>query len=304
MLFRHRPSPVFATAGEGTQPPAPPAPPAAPWAAAPADKPWSIGEAGKEQPWWNTIGEEPIRKHVEAKGYRTPAELAVANYNLTRLQANDPKVAAIPGEGATDAEWGQFYDKLGRPKDKAAYDFKMPDGVKMDTATVEFGKELFFEMGLDGKRAQKAVDKWNQFVASQTTAAQTAAATENANAIAALEKKWGGELDKHKATALRVVNALGPDAKPLIDKVGEQIGHAAVVELLALIGSKSGEGNFVSGGNTTDPNDTSTMTKEQAKARISQLEGDAEFQKKYTTKTHPEHAAALAMMEKLFIKAA
>lgn len=274
--------------------------PVAPWNG--VEGVWNVGEGDKAAPWWNALPDEAARKHVEAKQYATPAELALANYNLTRLQTGDPQVLALPAKDAPPEAWNDVWTKLGRPESKDAYDLKFGEGVKTDDATVNFGKDLFFEMGLSPERAQIAADKWNGFVAEQQAANLAAMQQENKQEMDALTAKWGPELEKNKAAGHRVVQALGL-SNEFVERLEGQIGSAPVVELLAMIGRKSDEGTFTAGGGQVDPNNPATMTKEQASARITQLQGDAEFQKKYTDKNHPGHGEALQLMERLFARA-
>lgn len=272
----------------------------APWAG--AQGVWKVGEGEAAKPWWSTISEPEARQHLEAKQYANPAELALANYNLTKMQRGADDVLALPAKDAPPEAWNDVWKKLGRPDTPDAYDLKFGEGVKTDDGMVKFGKELFHEMGLDPTRAQKAADKWNTFVAAQEAAAIEQARTANTQELDALSSKWGADLEKNKAAGQRAVHALGL-SNEFIERLENQIGSAPVVELLAMIGRKSDEGGFVNTGGQADPNNPATMTREQAAARISQLQGDAEFQKKYTDKNHPNHKEALQLMERLFARA-
>lgn len=303
--------PVFNAEGGGGGGGTPPAPaPAggeggtpgvtAPWAG--AQGVWNVGEGDAAKPWWNAITEPEARAHLEAKQYANPAELALANYNLTKLQRGADDILALPAKDAPPEAWNDVWKKLGRPDTPDAYDLKFGEGVKTDDGMVKFGKELFHEMGLDPTRAQKAADKWNGFVAAQEAAMLEQARTQNQQEIDALSSKWGADLEKNKAAGQRAVQALGL-SNEFIERLEDQIGSAPVVELLAMIGRKSDEGGFTGGGGQMDPNNPATMTKEQATARITQLQGDAEFQKKYTDKNHPGHKDALQLMERLFARA-
>jgi len=303
--------PVFNAEGGGGGGGTPPAPaPAggesgtpgvtAPWAG--AHGVWNVGEGGAAKPWWNAITEPEARAHLEAKQYANPAELALANYNLTKLQRGADDILALPAKDAPPEAWNDVWKKLGRPDTPDAYDLKFGEGVKTDDGMVKFGKELFHEMGLDPTRAQKAADKWNGFVAAQEAAMLEQVRTQNQQEIDVLASKWGADLEKNKAAGQRAVQALSL-SNEFIERLEDQIGSAPVVELLAMIGRKSDEGGFTGGGGQMDPNNPATMTKEQAKARITQLQGDAEFQKKYTDKNHPGHKDALQLMERLFARA-
>lgn len=272
----------------------------APWAAA-TDGAWKIGEAGKEQEWWNAIPEEKAREHVKAKGYKNPAELALANYSLTKMQTGSTDVVALPGKDATQNEWDAFFTKAGRPAAPTDYKFAMPDGTQADPKMVEFGQKLFHATGVLPQHAQKGVEMWNKFVAD-TAATETAnAAKANADAVTALEQRWGADLNENKAAGKRALDALGLDAKTS-EAVEAHIGAAPLIELLAMIGKKSAEGKLVGGQGGGDPNDPANMTPDQAKAKITQLQNDTEFQKIYTTKNAVGHDEAVQRMAKLFAR--
>lgn len=297
-------------AGGGAPPGQPPAgaPPAgaehpatAPWSG--SQDVWKIGEGDKAQPWYSSIPEEPVRELMKVKNYKNPAELAMAYHNANKMINGSGDVVVMPKADAKPEEWNAFYTKLGRPESPDKYEFKHPDGTKPDEGLVKLGKELFFDMGATPAKAQAALDKWEKFVAESNAARVEQERVENDSQIKALETKWGDQLEANKAAGNRAVKALGIDAA-LIEKIEANIGSAAIVELLAAIGRKSDEGGFKGGGNNNgDPNDVSTMSKEQASAKIVELRGNAEFDKKFTDSKHPEHAAAVALMERLFAKA-
>lgn len=275
-------------------------PVAAPWEG--AEGVWNVGEGENAKPWYATIPEEGARQHIEAKGYKTPAELALANYNLTKLQRGDPTVIGLPGDDATPEQMSEFYERLGRPAEPAGYEFKFDEGVKVDDSMLEFGRSAFHEAGLTPKQAQIVADKWNEFAASKTEELQGQTAQQNDAELDALKSAWGEDLDKNKAAGQRAMQALG--IKPeLVEKIEQNIGSAAIVELLATIGRKSDEGGFTNSDQGGDPNNPETMSKEQAAAKITALQGDAEFQKKYTDRNHPGHKDAVEFMQRLFARA-
>lgn len=275
-------------------------PVSAPWSG--ANGVWNIGEGEAAKPWWNALPDEAARKHVEAKQYASPAELALANYNLTRLQTGDPQVVAMPAADAPKETWDQFYTKMGRPESADKYELTFGEGVQVDEGMVNFGKELFYEMGLPQSKAQAAADKWNAFVAETNAKAVEAEDQRNSQELDALKTKWGTELDANTQAGRTAVNALGL-SNEAIQRIEGAIGSAAIVELLAMVGKKAGEGTgLIIPPNQYDANNPDTMTKEQANTRITQLQGDQAFQAKYRDSKHPEHEQAVKMMERLFAK--
>lgn len=301
--------------------PAAAAPVAAPAAAVPPVAPvtisapwgetevWKVGEAGKEQPWWSTIPEQAVRDHIAAHEYKNPAVLAMANYNLTKLQRGATDVIALPGADAPKDVQDAFFTKLGRPADAKGYtdivkfDVGLPPGTAIVPELAETAKTIFFEAGLNPKQAQGVIEAYNKLYVSTEAARVEKQTTENNTAVDALMTRWGPNLEAEKAAGRRVLDSLGPEAKDLIAKVDNSIGAAPVIELLALIGKKTAEGGFSAGGGPpSNPNDPATMTKEQAQARINVLNADPTFQTKYTTKNHPEHAVAAQEMQALYAR--
>lgn len=271
----------------------------APWAAV-TEGPWKVGEGAGAKEWWETIPEPEAREHVKAKGYKNPAELALANYSLTKMQRGATDVVTIPPKDADANAWNEFYTKLGRPATKDDYKFEFGD-VKVDENLVGFGKELFHELGARPEQAQKAVEKWNAYVNEQNAKTIEAQQKRNTEELAALEKAWGADLNENRAAGERVMKALGLD-QATMDRIEGAVGAASLVDLLARIGKKSGEGSLIGGNGGGDPNDPANMTKEQVSAKIQQLQGDAEFQKKYTDRKHPSHKEAVEQMQKLFAR--
>lgn len=276
-------------------------PVAAPWAGV-AEGAWKLGETGKEREWWDSIPEAEAREHVKAKGYKNPAELALANYSLTKMQRGATDVVNVPGPNATENDWNAFYQKMGRPNAPTDYDLKFGEGVQVDDKMVGFGKDLFHKMGLSNAKANEAATAWNEFVAKQNADSLEAANLANTEALAALERTWGADLEANRAAGERVIKAIGLP-EDMMNAVEGAIGVAPLVHMLAMIGRKSDEGTLLGGQNNGDPNDPANMTKDQANAKINELNGDSAFQAKYTDKNHPDHKQAVDFMQKLFMKA-
>lgn len=273
----------------------------APWTSAEGGM-WNLGEGETAQPWHATIPEDKARAHVEAKGYKNPAELALANYNLTQLQRGDPTVIGLPGTDATPEQMNEFYGRLGRPDAPEGYEFNFAEGVRVDDGMMSFARSTFHEAGLTPAQAQLVADKWNAYVAEANETSQTQITQQNDNELQELQTRWGADLEKNKAAGQRAMQALEVPPE-LVEKVEQSIGSAAIVELLAHIGRKSDEGGFTTSNQGGDPNNPDTMTKEQAAAKITELQSDKEFQAKYTDRNHPGHKDAVDFMQRLFARA-
>lgn len=297
-----------APAAPAVAPPPPPAPPTeviiAPWK---QGELYQLGEGDKAKPWWTAVPEEPVRQLLETKQYKTPAELAAAYYSLNKLQNGAPDVLALPGKDATPEQITAFdkaiRDKKGVPEAPDKYELQL--GEKPDPKFVEFGTKALHKIGASPKEAQEFVNEWNAFVGAQTAEALAAEQAANEAEVTALETKYGPRLTELQTAGGRVVQALGLDQQ-MVDKLQDKVGYGAVMELFIALGTKITESNssWLKGGGAppANANDPSTMTPQAAQARISQLQGDADFQVKYTTRNHPEHEWAVSQMEALHRK--
>lgn len=280
---------------------------AAPWTG--VEGTYTIGEGDNAVPWWNGIQEQPIREYMEAKQYANPEEAARAAWNANKLLVGKEDAIIPPGAEATPEQWGEFYQKLGRPEQSDAYDLKLPEGVAIPeeilAQTTPVAKEILFDLGATPEKAQKAYERWVEMERSYEQKMQEHQAVQNDKELDALVQKWEGEqnLKAMQAAGQRAVKALGLSNEK-IEALEANLGSAAVVELMALIGSKAPEGTFVAGGTSGgDPNDPSQMTPTQAQAAIDKLQNDKTFQDAYTNKANPQHQEALQRMELLFKKA-
>lgn len=295
--------------------PAAPAPGAAPAAPAPGAAPtgfvtpwsnvqgvYSIGEGEAAKPWYEGIEEEPIREYMKEKNYANPYEAARAAWNANKLNKLSPDIEAFVSGKATPEQEGTIFKMLGRPETSEGYTLKAGEGIQTEAELDTLAKNIFFETGMSPARAQKAYDMWNEGVTKFNAAQAEVVRVENETALTDLGKRWGTDLEANKVAGNKAVHALGVPNE-LIEKIEANMGSAPIVELLAIIGKKMGEGSFQGGGQTTDPNDPNTMTPQAAQARIAQLQSDTAFQKKYTDANDPEHKQAVETMVKLFAKA-
>jgi len=291
--------------------PAPQSPGAGTGAPTEFKAPWSgvqgvytIGEGEAAKPWYEGIQEPEIKAYMKEKNYANPDEVARAAWNANKINKMAPEIQAVVEGKATPEQEKAFYSKLGVPETPDKYDLKPTQGVTIDPNLDKLGKEIFHKTGVTPKKAQEGYDLWNKTVGEMKAATEEAARVQNDKEMKALETRFGADLEKNKAAGQRAIQALGLNDE-IMQKIEGSIGAASLIELLVAIGRKSdeGSGGFKDGGNGGDPNDPNLMTADQAKAKITALQGDAEFQKRYTNKADPGHAAALQLMEKLFAKA-
>jgi hypothetical protein len=257
---------------------------AAPWAGVADGETWKIGD----KPWYDVAVTDPgERELIQKKGYRHPGEVVKAYNNANKL-VSDERAVILPDANATPEQLSEFYTKTGRPPSQDDYDLKVDPSVQIDENMMKFGKSLFFELGLDNKRAQAAVDRWNGQLAEMAKGAEEKWQADNDKAVAALQTNYTGDFTADVKAGTDVVNALGlaPEALAAIERA---IGGAPMVELFMKLGQKSKEpGAFLGGG--PGPADPKNMTSDQASARLNAMSEDAEIQKALNDATHKDHA--------------
>lgn len=293
-------APNAAPAAPNTAPnAAPAAPPANAAPAAPPANAAPPADPNAPKAWWDNgkITEPEIVEFAKAKNYQSPEEALRAAWSANKMNKLEPYVQAVMDGKATPEQEAAFYNKLGRPEAADKYDLKAPEGVQADEGLTKLGKEIFFELGATPKKAEAMFAKWNKFVAESNAKVFETERAANEAGLKALETKWGAQLEQHKAAGNRVVKSLGL-ANETITAIEKNIGSAAIVELLALIGSKTAEGTLKGGSETTDPENIDGMTPAQIDGKIAEIQASTA----YTDKKHPLHADTVKKMERLFAK--
>lgn len=171
-----------------------------------------------------------------------------------------PAGAAAPAQGqpAPGADAAKPADGSAKPDDKGApavpekYDFKMPDGIELDTAAADEFSTIAKELGLSQENAQKVAEVGAKMVQRQQEA-HLKQVEEWVGAVKA-DKEIGGEkLNENLAVARKTIETFGsPELKSLLNETG--LGnHPEIVKLAYKIGKAISDDGFVRGGATTSP---------------------------------------------------
>jgi hypothetical protein len=245
--------------------------------------------------------DENVRTLMTQKGFdKDPSGnmLATSYYHANKALSGAKDVVPIPAADAGEDAWNKFYTTMGRPEKPEGYEFKFEEGLKVDEPFQNFAKGFFHKAGIPASRAQALVDAWQGYVKERVAAEETETTTANTQAVAALKSQLGNGADAFIASGQQAIAKLGLSAEALAF-FDRHRGSAAIVELAGKLGQKmGGEDTFKNGNSSGGFADTP----EGAAAEIQRLQGDAEFQKKYTDPRHPEHKTAVERMQQLFMK--
>ena len=96
---------------------------------------------GQQQAWYGGYAED-IRGFVENKGWKDPSDAITGYINLEKYLGADKagRGLVLPKDDAATDEWGQVYDRLGRPKSPDEYKLPVPDGDTGEFAKMAAGE--------------------------------------------------------------------------------------------------------------------------------------------------------------------
>ena len=124
---------------------------------------------------------------------------------------------AVPGKWATDDDWSDVYNKLGRPEDANGYELTFGD-VEVDQEFVGAFKEVAHESGLTPRQAEKLAAWYmdvTESVAQSPEQLEADVATAKADAEAELRKEYGRAFDERLQFGDNMVGEFG--AEGLLD---------------------------------------------------------------------------------------
>ena len=234
---------------------------------------------------------QELQTEPSLKNFTDAAGLAKSYVHAQRMIGVDK--LPLPGKSATDEEWNNVYQKLGRPDAADQYEFKAVDGFE-DNDLVAF-KQIAYDVGLNGKQAERMAKSL-----AEKASAEISSKTEQTEAIiqegkAELEKEYGKAFEQKLKLAKNAAQHF--NSLELLDNVkledGRLLGdHPAVVRLFVNLASQMGEDPLEG-----EPQEL-IMTPQEANRKIMQLMAK---DTPYWDKTHPQHdfyvQEALALRE-------
>ena len=256
-------------------------------------------------PAWLPGADADTVAYLQSKGWdksSNPAEAILGSYrSLEKLWGADKagQTVQIPADGADSKTMDNFYNKLGRPESVDKYSSKVADIKGMPGDTAKAFVDLAFKEGLTDRQV-KAVVAWNNESGVKIQQSLEAnASTQLSSQQAALKTEWGAAYDGNIQTAKEAATKLGWTAEQ-INAMQLGLGFDGVMKLAHQLGTQVGEGKFVQGeGGRATQNGNGALSPAQASQELKKLMADPTFQKEWMTKTHPNHANAIARKAQL-----
>jgi hypothetical protein len=231
--------------------------------------------SSQQSPWYQEFPED-VRGLVETKGWQSPVDAIQSYTNLEKFLGADKanRGLVLPKDDATAEEWGQVYDKLGRPKDAAGYNLPVPDGTDGAFAQEAAGK--FHELGLTSKQAQQLTEWFNDKSSGAMSDMQSQQAQSAEQQMSELQKEWGKEFDANIESGRRAARQFGV-SEDMLNKMENALGTKDMLKFFSNVGKGVGEDSFVEGSG----NGKFGMSPEAARVRVNSLKSDPNWTAKY-----------------------
>ena len=223
-------------------------------------------------------GEKSLQNFQDMNGF-------VKSYLSAQRLVGLDKIA-IPNHLATDDDWDQVYQKLGRPSNPNEYKYNLKDS-KLDDNSLKAFSEHAHKLGLLPKQADGIINYYNELANASVIDANSKAETSRLEAEKTLRQEFGPAYNNKINAAKNLASAtLGDDfLSNTILADGSKLGdNPTVVKAFANLASKLSEDTIVKG------DSPSYMTTSEIEKQIATL---TQPNTPYWNKQHPNHAQAV-----------
>lgn len=223
---------------------------------------WTDGFSAENVAWIQTQGIKDA--HTAIEGYR----------NLQKLTGGGlDRIVQLPKDNADEKGYRSMYAKLGMPEKPEDYIIDAPkEGA--DENFIKWTRGEFHKLGLSKEQGTKLSKAWNEYANTQIKTMNEAAITEGQGQLDALKREWGTDYPVNVERGTNAAKTFGV-SKDDLTKIESALGFAKTMKLFQTIGTKLGEGEYVTGAGGIG--NTGHLTKEQAQNRIGMLRADSEF---------------------------
>ena len=234
---------------------------------------------------------------MSTKKYANPAQVAMAYRNLNQAFNGSPNVVMLPQEGWDEKQWSEYRAKIGAGNAPEEYEITRQEGVTYDEEALKWFQGMGHKHSLPKRVVEEIIngeDGWNAMIAARDKAAMEAFQAHNAAELEKVTTRWGDNLEPFKAAGKRAVQALKLDDATMAS-IENNIGAAALIDLLARIGSATSEGTFRGAATTGDPNDPAGLAPQVAAQKAQELM----MQPGYMDPNAPNHQALVQQVRVL-----
>ena len=225
--------------------------------------------------WIDSLPTE-LKGFAQNKQWKDPGEAIAGYQGLEKLLGKKEKLIALP-ESEDPKEWGEVFQKLGRPEKPEEYKLALPEGEE-NKQFVDWAKTTFHNLGLTRTQAEKLSTQWNEFATTAQKAQLQEMEQKGAQEEIEIKREWGAAYEQNANIAKQGAAQFGV-TNEMFDKLDKVMGHKETMKLFHAIGSKIGEGKFIDG--TSPKGFNGILTPEQARQRIKDLYSDSDWTKRF-----------------------
>ena len=231
--------------------------------------------------WKEAISEE-YRSNPNIEKFTELDALAKSYINAVSMIGTDK--IPLPGKSATDEQWNEVYNKLGRPESAEKYklEFKT-DVAAVDENVIKTFATNAHKLGLNNKQAQGILEFYKSTLESSAKEMSVNMETAQAEATNTLRSEWGRAYDDNLRKAANVAQTyLEPELLDTQLRDGSRLGdNPKIIKAFANIANLLSEDKIV--GAESD----NVLQGRDVEKEINDLIGDKTGP--YWNKSHPNH---------------
>jgi hypothetical protein len=236
--------------------------------------------------WKSSISEE-YRKNPNIEKFTEIDALAKSYINAVSMIGTDK--IPLPAKNATDEQWNEVYNKLGRPESADKYKLELKTEVApVDENVIKGFADSAYKLGLNNKQAQGILEYYKQTLESSAKDMSVTMESAQANAANELRKEWGKSYDENLQKASSIAKTyLGDNILNSQLRDGTRLGdNPQMIKALSNIANLLSEDKIVGTGN-----DNITKSRD-LDSEIKEITNNK--QGAFWNRSHPDHEKSVA----------
>lgn len=236
-------------------------------------------------------GNATLLKYADDKGQFNVPKIMKSLVHATGMLGKDK--VTLPDETWTDDQYGELYNKLGRPADIKEYGIEnnLSEGIEENKEFFDKFKQITYDAGLAPKQAQKVADFINNFLGESVTQNNEIMQANFDKDLNSLKNEWGDAYDNKTKRAFSALEQFASDDEIKEMKSRGLLSSSIMTKLFDKVADGMSEDSLkIKGANTFG------LTSEEAASEIEKfyVKGHP-----YNTKGHPEQRFYQEKMLKL-----
>jgi hypothetical protein len=231
--------------------------------------------------WKEAISEE-YRSNPNIEKFTELDALAKSYINAVSMIGTDK--IPLPGKTATDEQWNEVYNKLGRPESADKYTLELKtDVAPVDENVIKGFAQNAHKLGLNNKQAQGILEFYKQTLEGSAKEMSVNMESAQAEATNMLRSEWGKTYDENLRKASSVAQTyLEPELLDTQLRDGSRLGdNPKIIKAFANIANLLSEDKII--GTEAD----NVLQGREIEKEIEELTSDK--QGAYWNKMHPNH---------------